>query len=384
MTSRISYEETEEGFVLIPSDREEENYSQSNGRIYKKISSDTVEQEEMRYKTRRTIPICSMDGGGTRIAFSLEILLQLEQELAKETEKPDLKLGQVFKVFGGTSAGAITTLALNIPDPSNPKTPLYSVQKINDWFNKLAPAIFPHSYWDSMKSWTMNKPLYSRDQFHVHCEDFFKDVLVKDSLNETLIPVYQLNSGIHPLWLTRRMCASDFFAPLKMTDLLEMTTAAPSYYLPKEWNGFGFIDGGVYANNPTLATYLHAIEQYGSTCNYVACSFGTGMTPTTFDLGEFKPEAHGWGTLTWATEILGLVLNGTSESTHQSMQQIYYQNPKNYFRWQADIPATPLDTTDSKILDKLRDFAKKEKEEHQESWRRMVMTLSKVNDEENS
>jgi len=51
--------------------------------------------------------ILTLDGGGIRGVFSLQILRQIEDIFRKEHGKPDLVLRNVFDMFAGTSTGAI-------------------------------------------------------------------------------------------------------------------------------------------------------------------------------------------------------------------------------------------------------------------------------------
>ena len=56
--------------------------------------------------------ILSLDGGGIRGVFSLEILLHMQQLLRDSYGRPDLVLADHFDMFAGTSTGAIIATCL--------------------------------------------------------------------------------------------------------------------------------------------------------------------------------------------------------------------------------------------------------------------------------
>ncbi len=391
-TEITTFKETEEGFILIPHLAKTSEAatptptSEFNGRKYEELSLSTFEMVEedpfdaMRYNKKPSVPILCLDGGGTRIVYPLELLGFLEDELAKETDQKDLKLAHVFKVFGGTSAGAIVALGLNATDSAGHLR--HTVKDINELIPKFAASIFPYSYWQSVKSWTANKPLYDRGPLQKFCKDFFHDQFAKDSYKDFLVPVYQLNSGISTKLFTRKLCRSDQYSSLSMNALVEMTVSAPTYFKPMEWKNCGYVDGGVTANNPSMQTYFYAKQEYPNS-NYITCSFGTGITLTCFDEGKYDDNAYGWGTLTWAPDILELFFNAREEEIEELMLNLYGEHPEDYFRFQSKIPYIPLDTTNEKVFEKLREYAKKEKEEKQGRWRKMVKTLAKIQEMEN-
>src|ERR1700741_4658887 len=62
---------------------------------------------------RRMKRILSLDGGGIRGVFSLEILLRIETLLREHLNSPKLVLADHFDFFAGTSTGAIIAACLS-------------------------------------------------------------------------------------------------------------------------------------------------------------------------------------------------------------------------------------------------------------------------------
>src|SRR5271170_2018921 len=57
--------------------------------------------------------ILSLDGGGTKGMFSIQILARMEKLLRQKYDRPDLVLADHFDFIGGTSTGAIIAALLS-------------------------------------------------------------------------------------------------------------------------------------------------------------------------------------------------------------------------------------------------------------------------------
>ncbi len=67
-----------------------------------------------RYENEQPRKILSLDGGGIRGVLTLEILLELENQLKTELKKDDaFRLSDFFDYIGGTSTGAIIAAGLS-------------------------------------------------------------------------------------------------------------------------------------------------------------------------------------------------------------------------------------------------------------------------------
>lgn len=328
--------------------------------------------------TVKNIPILSLDGGGSRIAYSLELATELEKDVGSACGDSTLKIGEIFKkgVVAGTSGGGLLSLLWNVRDPANKERALYSARTINEAFDTIAPTIFPYSYLRSAKNWIWNTSLYEHTGLKTIAKEYFKGALFKDALTHTVIPTYQMNSGAKTLFLTRENGKSGLFENLDMETLITMTAAAPTYFDPAMWNTMGFADGGLFANNPSQAAYMEASRLYGSQCKFVTCSLGTGLSLTPLDaIGPFNLKSFGWGVKTWAPNFLDVMFNASSQSVHEALMNIYDGKP-GYYRWQSVVPYTPLDTTDIPTLNMLRQKAQSEKQANIANWTIMVQSLA--------
>ena len=154
-----------------------------------------------------------------------------------------------------------------------------------------------------------------------------------------LIPTLNLSDGL-----------PHFFKSGKDSEVLmsyaaRCSSAAPTYFPPKD----GYVDGGVFANDPSMCAYAEACKMWPNE-SLRMLSIGTGSAVR-------KTHAISGGLLSWATEITGILMNGAMESTAYQAKQIM---DGNYLRVQEDLPACvdpAMDNTDPENITMLRNFA---------------------------
>jgi uncharacterized protein len=121
----------------------------------------------------------------------------------------------------------------------------------------------------------------------------------------------------------------------KIADVALRTSAAPTYFPVYQ----GYVDGGVVANNPSMAALAQAID--GGTGNQQLgdlklFSIGTGVTPT-FVSGDTLD----WGLAQWATVLADMMLEGMMGVADYECARLL---GTNYFRLAPILPAPiPLD-----------------------------------------
>jgi hypothetical protein len=84
------------------------------------------------------------------------------------------------------------------------------------------------------------------------------------------------------------------------------TSAAPTYFETYD----GFIDGGIYANNPSVCALAQALDQRyiaNTIGDIVLVSLGTGT-----NLQYIKGASLDWGYAQWAKPLINLMLDGVS------------------------------------------------------------------------
>jgi patatin-like phospholipase/acyl hydrolase len=119
------------------------------------------------------------------------------------------------------------------------------------------------------------------------------------------------------------------------------TSAAPTYFPSVD----GFIDGGVYANNPSMCALAQTQDARHAPTppldDVVLCSLGTGTS-----LQYVKGHSVDWGYAQWVKPLIGVMLDGTAGIADYQCRQLLGER---YHRLAPTFPAgttVPLDDVD--------------------------------------
>lgn len=269
--------------------------------------------------SRRTI--LSIDGGGVRGALSIAFLERIEfliQQHLQTQDGSEERLGNVFDLIGGSSAGAIiaSALALN-----------HTTAELRDLYLELAPKVFKRSFTRIVGVHPLFDARRLRREFRGIVGDRTLDS--PDIRTGLAILLKRLDTG--SAWiLTNNPNAKYWDDPsdgsyignhrYELGELIRASTAAPYYFAPErvaiaqgEPEGL-FIDGSISPyHNPALALFKAAtIPAYG---------FGwpTGadlLTIVSIGAGTYRPQINPRklrfkGTLYLAVQaLLGMVADG--------------------------------------------------------------------------
>jgi patatin-like phospholipase/acyl hydrolase len=214
--------------------------------------------------------ILSLDGGGVRGIFTLQILARIESLLREERGAPDLVLADVFDLIAGTSTGAIIAAFLALRKP---------IAEIEQLYVEFGPFMFKREPW--YRQW---KRKYRADAV----ADFFRAHFSEDADQETpvlmgssrlatklLVLMRNATTGSpwpvtnHPDAHYNNRSHPDCNLNVPLWKLLRASTAAPTFFAPERvdfgHHKFLFVDGGVTPfNNPSLIAALMAtLPEYG-------------------------------------------------------------------------------------------------------------------------
>lgn len=159
----------------------------------------------------------------------------------------------------GTSTGGLIALALSVKTPAS---------QISNFYRKRGKDIFPNQS-STKKILGRIKQLawngkYQNNVLKDEIEAILGDKTMSDSHNLLCIPAFNLTTGKPTVWkYPHKEGNYTRDAKVKMLDVALSTSAAPTYFPIHEIHPHGrFIDGGVWANNPTLCGVQEAIEFY--------------------------------------------------------------------------------------------------------------------------
>lgn len=274
--------------------------------------------------------ILSIDGGGIRGIIPAVVLGEIE----RITGKP---ISSLFDLLAGTSTGGILALGLAKPKPDG--SPEYSAQDLVGLYESDGRKIFSRSLLRRILS--LERLLiakYPTTGLEEVLNNYFGETMLSEALTGLVIPSYDIVKRL-PIYFTSYFARERPGFDHKMRFVAQSTSSAPTYFKPfklktaSRVGQLSVIDGGVFANNPTLAAFAEATGTRGAKrSDLVIVSLGTGQ-------GAQPISSHwamNWGLVGWSTRILDVVLDSVSESVHH---QIYYllrgtRSQQEYYRLQ--------------------------------------------------
>jgi patatin-like phospholipase/acyl hydrolase len=213
--------------------------------------------------------ILTLDGGGIRGVFTLEVLSRMQQLLRQHYGSPDMVLADHFDFFAGTSTGAIIATCLCWG---------MTVEKILEFYVQYGKTMFrPVPWYKPIKRFLVSryqaKPLSQLLQ-RIFSEDGEGQVpaLLDSARLRKLLLVVVRNDTTGSAWpVTNNPNAKfnhcslpDCNLKIPLWKLVRASTAAPVYFDPEviELGGISsiFVDGSVTPyNNPSLIALLSAV-----------------------------------------------------------------------------------------------------------------------------
>jgi patatin-like phospholipase/acyl hydrolase len=311
-------------------------------------------------ETTRPIRILSLDGGGIRGLLSAHILAALEKKINEHWQKqnPDktlerpLRLSNYFDMVAGTSTGGILGCILMTPDPVVPHYPKYSGIDAVKLYRDFGKAIFK-------KTWTGRLPLlpaffgskFTGNNLESILQERFGDIRMSSLLNPCLITSYDIEKR-KALFFTKQDAVEkgdmyDFY----VKDVARSTSAAPTYFPPFRFESMQglknyAIDGGLFANNPTMCAVIEALKLFGtktpdggtellSPANMFILSIGTGTVKKPY----MYEKAVSWGLLNWVSPIIDIMMSGVSETVDYQLRKLYSSigESDHYFRLMPNL-----------------------------------------------
>ena len=306
------------------------------------------------------LAILAVDGGGIRGLIPALVLERLEGIL-RETD-PTATLASSFDLISGTSTGGL--IAIGLATPTADGSPaldaaemvgIYKGSEARQIFQRpplrRLPALGPLS--------DLLDPKYGLDGLREVLAERFGEATIADALTGLLITSYDMHGRAPRFFKPWREESRSILA----LDAALATAAAPTYFPAHELGEEVLIDGGVFANNPTIAATIEAMKRVEGDPihpeDLLVLSLGTGHHERGFD-GD---QVRGWGALGWVLPshgeppLIGAMLDGQSDSSDHWAHVLLNHDPGSkpdapaqmgrgprYYRFQPELPsAVPLD-----------------------------------------
>lgn len=224
--------------------------------------------------------IASFDGGGVRGLASLEFTLKFEEHMKKMDNT--FKIYEFFDMFAGTSAGGILAGLI-----AYGKMEMSDISKV--YGTKALKEIFKQSCWDRVFGRFQDKPVYDGKAKTRILKEALGPVKFNDPIPGThvVIPTFDL---VHR---ARIFYSGDpENGNITAANVIDATSAAPTYFPGVRIKDSICVDGGIIANNPTMCAITQAkkiLAKRGTPeRNIVVVNFGTGSYQREVNLNDAK------------------------------------------------------------------------------------------------
>lgn len=276
----------------------------------------------------RPFRILSLDGGGIRGIYTATLLAEIERNLISGRSVADY-----FDMIAGTSTGGIIGIGLSLKK---------SAKSIQDLYLENGKKIFP-PFWMNYPILRWGKQLFCSLLDHRQLEKIlyqtFKNQTIGEAQTRLIIPAFLgpksqiavLKTDHHP----------DFEHDHKMMawEAARATSAAPTFFSGHVGDGYVFLDGGVWANNPIMVAIVDAISAYEISLSQIEIlSIGTGNPP--YEMGKFADRG---GFFSWREIIKGAIFLTTDNAYSQACLLI---GPDQILRLEPTGPDAQIDLAD--------------------------------------
>jgi hypothetical protein len=244
--------------------------------------------------------VVSVDGGGVRGIVPVIVMQRLAAEpaLSSWLDRTDL--------ISGTSTGGLIALCVAAG---------VSLDDLHDLYTTRARVVFEDSLLDDLRD--VGKVFgadYDVANLEAEAHRVLGDRTLADLHKRVLVPAFDLDNGATTDRHWKAKLFHNFPGPDSDGDtpayrVAVATAAAPTYFASYD----GYIDGGVYATNPSMCALAQTQDaripaaERADLAELRLISFGTGRT-----LKYVEGDRLDWGYWQWVRPLLDLMLDGVN------------------------------------------------------------------------
>jgi len=231
-------------------------------------------REPLPWPRDRDFRILSIDGGGIKGIFPAAVLAGIEEHYLGGRS-----VGRYFDLISGTSTGGIIALGLGAG---------LAASVILDLYLKHGGAIFPgtsDTFAGRMKGHMrrarqLTAYAYDREPLQTLLQATFGPKVLQDSVCRLNIPAFEGRHGEVFVFKTPHHPDFKIDATEAMTTVALATAAAPTFFRSLPNKGYVMVDGGVWANNPTMVALTDAMSCFDVDRHRICIlSIGCGNEP---------------------------------------------------------------------------------------------------------
>ncbi|KAL3626092.1 putative inactive patatin-like protein 9 [Castilleja foliolosa] len=300
-----------------------------------------LEQKWLYHCEGKKTRVLSIDGGGTTAIVAGASLVHLEDQIQAKTGDPNARIADFFDIVVGTGIGALLA-AMLVADGGDGR-PIFSARDAMSFLSENQKELFKAAAGGLFRRRTRfsGKSMDAILRKAFRRESDGKDLTLKDTCKPLLVPCFDLNSAA-PFVFSRADASDSPSFDFELWKVIRATSASPSMFKPfKLTSSDGktsclAVDGGLVMNNPTAAAVTHVLHNkrdfptVTGVDDLLVLSVGNGplSSPSTVKL-----RRNGYCS---TASVVGIVLDGVSETVDQMLGNAFCWNPNDYVRIQAN------------------------------------------------
>ncbi len=281
---------------------------------------------------KREFKILAIDGGGIRGIIPATLLSEIEKKIKHPIWK-------YFDLICGTSTGGIIALAIAAEKSATEIAELYDTKA-----EKIFSAVHTEKFMRGFFAWKEliwgKGALYKSDSLRKVLQEKLSRggqyLKMKDAKTRLCIPAINISTGKTVIFKTPHKvnipADMEFFYDKEdyMWEIAMSTCAAPFYFKPLCFKNAYFIDGGLWANNPSLTGFVEAIRCGFKSEEIKILSLGTGSE--IFQVAKDKAEKMNFKNYNNGKDLIELSFEVQSQAVNNEILSLL---PKeNYARAQ--------------------------------------------------
>ncbi|MFG6115465.1 CBASS cGAMP-activated phospholipase [Halobacillus sp. MO56] len=257
--------------------------------------------------------ILCIDGGGIRGVMPIAVLKAMEKELG-------CPVAEKFDLIAGTSTGSIIAASVMLRK---------NMGELLDSYQKYGKKIFIRQ-----AKVGLFKSVYSDRYLRRLLKEAFENKKIGEMSDPLLIPAVDVTNGRPYIHRSHAVKGENDNLSIPLWDAVLSSCSAPIYFPPNNVdNNYLSIDGGLWANNPSLVCITEVVHYFEKSLQDIEIlSLGTGKQSIDFTIDHDKF----WGIKKWmpfhlpamkvTPKLLDLALNLSSESVSYHCQLLLQDN----------------------------------------------------------
>lgn len=298
--------------------------------------------------------ILAIDGGGIRGLVPAAVLDYLEKKIQEIRKDPRIKIGNLMDLVGGTSTGSIVGSLMLLPCETKNDSPKYTMDEITQMYIDMGPEVFKKHFWHRVKTlWGLFGPAFPASNIEPYLLQMLDHYKMKDLVKPCLFNAYDIDKRRIDVFTNKD--SKEKYADFYVKDIIRGSTSIPAYFPPAYFNHGNdintLVDGGVFANNPSMVSYIEAAKTLFKKKkvfpkDIMVISLGTGASQRKqYPYSKSKK----WGMANWVFPIIDILLSGSSDAVDYEMKKLYesYGETDNYIRINPPLNYSTAPSTDA-------------------------------------